>query len=98
MHQGKGLTRSGLKVEEISQAIARYNKYRSPEVTARLISFEDSELRLQFEGPFCTTCGFYDYLEDFIFELKETADVGMKIDTIEESGFQTFIVRYVIDE
>jgi hypothetical protein len=98
MHWGKGLTRSKLEAEEISQAIARYNKYRSPEATARLISFEDNELRVQFQGAFCTTCGFYDYLEDFIFELKETVDVSMKIDTIEESSFQTFIVRYVIDK
>jgi len=84
--------------EKISQAIVSYNKYRSPEVTAKLISFNGNELRLQFEGSFCTTCGFYDYLEDFVFELKELVDVNMKIDSVEESSFQTFIVRYTIDE
>lgn len=98
MHKEKGLTKTRLDEEAISQAVIRYNKYRDPEVTARLLSFKDNKLILKFEGSFCTTCGFYDYFEDFIFELREVVNVNMKIDAVEESCFQTFIVRYVTGE
>jgi hypothetical protein len=53
-------------------------------------------LTLQFEGPFCSTCGFYDYLEDFAYELKQLVDVDLKIENVEEKAFQTFVVRYSV--
>lgn len=91
------MSRSKLDTKNVTEAIALYNRFRSPEATARLLSFDGRELRLEFEGPFCATCGFYDYLEDFIFELKRLVDIDIKVKSVEEKAFQTFVVRYVVE-
>ena len=54
----------------ILRAVDAYNRYRSPEATAKLISLNEKELIVDFQGSFCSTCGTFDYLEDFICELK----------------------------
>jgi hypothetical protein len=47
--------------DNINEILMEYNRFRSPEVTAKLIHFKDRKLILEFEGPFCNTCGFHDY-------------------------------------
>jgi len=70
-------------VQKLKETISEYNKYRTPEVTARLISIENKGLRIEFTGHFCHTCGFYDYFDDFRFLLEEL-NVKAKITEIEE--------------
>jgi len=57
--------------EKVNQAIKEFNKYRSPEATAKLIKINRNEIKIKFFGTFCKTCGFYDYFEDFIIFLEE---------------------------
>ncbi len=78
----------------INEILTEYNKFRSPEVTAKLIRFNDRKLILQFEGSFCNTCGFHDYFEDFIYEMKRLRNVELRIEQIKENGFQKFVVIY----
>ena len=47
---------------KIHQIIKEYNKYRSPEVVAKLIK---KPLTIKFSGSFCKTCAPYEYFEDF---------------------------------
>ena len=54
----------------INEILVEYNKFRSPEATVKFLHFGDGKLVLEFEGSFCNTCGFYDYFEDFIYEMK----------------------------
>lgn len=65
--------------EAVLKAIDEYNKYRSPEAKARLIEIREEGLTIDFEGTFCQTCGVYDYLEDFIYELQSFVDVNIEI-------------------
>ncbi|MCX8183190.1 MAG: hypothetical protein N3F08_02030 [Crenarchaeota archaeon] len=65
--------------EAVLKAVDEYNKYRSPEARARLIEIREDGLTIDFEGIFCQTCGVYDYLEDFIYELQRLVDVGIEI-------------------
>jgi hypothetical protein len=74
--------------------LMEYNRFRSPEVTAKLIHFKDRKLILEFEGPFCNTCGFHDYFEDFIYEMKRLRNVKLNIEQIRENGFQKIVVTY----
>ena len=78
--------------------MAEYNKFRSPEVTAKLLRFHDEKLEIEFEGPFCNTCGFHDYFEDFIYEMKRLKNIELNIDNIKENDFQKFIVRYSVSD
>jgi hypothetical protein len=54
----------------VLRAIEVYNRYRSPEATAKLVGVEKDGFIIQFEGPFCQSCGVNDYSEDFICELE----------------------------
>ncbi len=83
---------------DINEILAEYNKYRSPEVTAKFLRFKDGKLVLEFEGTFCNTCGFHDYFEDFIYEMKRLNKIELKVNDIKESGFQKFIVIYSISD
>ncbi|NIO21344.1 MAG: hypothetical protein GTN76_11560 [Candidatus Aenigmarchaeota archaeon] len=69
----------------IEKAIEEFNKYRSPEATVKLISTGKRSFFTEFTGPFCKTCGFYDYFEDFRLILEEK---GLKTKTgkIKEKG------------
>ncbi len=80
----------------LNEVLSEYNKFRSPEVTVKLLYFKDGKLTLEFAGPFCNTCGFYDYFEDFIYEMKRLNKLEMSIDDIKENGFQKFVVIYSI--
>ncbi|MEM2909863.1 MAG: hypothetical protein QXO01_02180 [Nitrososphaerota archaeon] len=70
--------------EKILNSIDEFNKYRAPEAKANLISFDNLVIRVEFTGPFCMSCGFYDYFDDLriIFE-----EMGLKteITLIEET-------------
>lgn len=59
----------------VEKAIERYNKYHGSESKARLIETSENEIVVEFRGPFCTTCGFYDYFDDLAYELE---DLGLK--------------------
>ena len=89
-------SRAELDARKVFEAISLYNRFRSPEATTELLNFKKDKIIVQFKGPFCITCGFYDCLEDFIFELKQLVDVSISIKAVEEKAFQTFIVRYLV--
>ncbi len=81
--------------KKIEDVIKEYNKYRSPEATARLISIDEKSLKIEFTGSFCRTCGFYDYFDDFRVFLEE---VGLKtkireIKEIDEGAIVEFEVE-----
>jgi hypothetical protein len=78
--------------------LAEYNKFRSPEVKVKFLRFHDKKLELEFEGSFCNTCGFHDYFEDFIYEMKRLKSIELNIDYIKEIGFQKFIVIYSVSD
>jgi len=68
----------------VDKAVDKYNKYRSPEASVKLISTGKIGFKVEFTGPFCRTCGFHDYFDDFKIFLE---DYGLKtnITHIEET-------------
>lgn len=81
--------------ELIDKAIEKYNKYRSPEATARLIYYQRDKFLVEFSGYFCLTCGYYDYFEDLIYILKEMG-LKAKIEKIEEKENNTTLVTFIL--
>jgi hypothetical protein len=79
----------------ILRAIEVYNRYRSPEATAKLIGIKTDGFIIEFKGPFCQSCGVNHYFEDFIHELEDiSGDVCVEVKATEPSGPQSFRVRY----
>jgi superoxide reductase len=65
----------------INDAIKEYNKFRIPEIKAKLISINGISFNVEFTGSFCESCGFYDYFDDFSILLED--DYGLKTKIIE---------------
>jgi len=81
----------------ILRTIEVYNRYRSPEVTAKLLELEKNGFTIEFEGSFCQSCGVQDYFEDFIYELKSlSSDMEAEIGKIEQTSPQSFKVQYMV--
>ena len=82
--------------EAASKAIEQYNRYRSPEATAKLVETGEQHLVVDFSGPFCLSCGVYDWFEDLIFESEALAQAGTRVDGFQRAGPETFRVRYTL--
>ncbi|MEB3756304.1 MAG: hypothetical protein GSR79_05540 [Desulfurococcales archaeon] len=67
----------------IREAVKEYNRYRSPESTARLIEMNEDIVAIEFEGSYCETCGLNDWIIDFKYVLE---DHGVQVEIIEIKG------------
>ena len=81
--------------KSVLRTIEVYNRYRSPEVTAKLVELERDSFTVEFEGSFCQSCGVQDYFEDFIHELEAVSGFEVEIDEIEQISPRSFKVQYV---
>ncbi|MFX1465752.1 MAG: hypothetical protein ACFFA5_04705 [Promethearchaeota archaeon] len=79
----------------LTKTIKEYNKYRSPEVVAKLTTVDNSSFKIEFKGHYCYTCGFYDYFDDFRFLLEyDNMKTEIKeIVEIEEGAIVTFTLE-----
>ncbi len=58
-------------MKNIFSAIDKYNKYHSPEATAKFIKLNKNSTIIEFSGPFCKSCGVSDWFDDFKIELEK---------------------------
>lgn len=85
-----------LKAEKlIFNAIEEFNKYRVPEVKAKLISFKGGTFLVEFTGSFCETCGFYDYFDDFRILIEDNYGLKTEIKEIEEI-YEGAVVKFEV--
>ncbi|MGW8289300.1 MAG: hypothetical protein ACWGNP_03415, partial [Candidatus Bathyarchaeia archaeon] len=83
-------------VELVSRAITFYNKYRSPEATAKLVGAEKDSFIIEFRGSFCKSCGITEYFEDFIYDFEDiTGSLRAEIKAFEPVVPQSFRVQYL---
>ncbi len=80
----------------LGKAVSKYNKFRSSEVIAKILSVDEKLFEIEFNGPFCRTCGFYDYFEDMKVLLEDFA-LRVKITRIKEI-FEGAVVRFEVLE
>ncbi|MEM0488544.1 MAG: hypothetical protein QXR17_04475 [Candidatus Bathyarchaeia archaeon] len=81
----------------ILKAIEEYNRYRSPEAKAKLVEINGDEIILDIEGNFCCSCGVYDYLEDFIYEIKRLSELKLSIAEFREYEPGKIRVKYILE-
>ncbi len=72
---------------EFKEAVEKFNRFHSPEAVAEYLKGESDIVYVKFTGPFCVSCGVYDYFEDV------TQDVDAEVMDYEEVE-DGFIVRY----
>ena len=69
-----------------------YNRYREPEAKAKLLSIDHNTLRVKFEGPFSTSCGIIDWIEDFKYVLEDLGIESELIDVIEPENEENALI------
>ncbi len=79
-------------LKNISLAIDEYNKYHSPEATAKFIRLNKSSAVVKFTGPFCRSCGASDWIDDFKIEL-EKKRIKVDISNIKEKD-DSYLVKF----
>ena len=85
--------------DAVLRAIEIYNRYRSPEATAKLVAVEKDGFVIDFDGSFCASCGVRDYFEDFIYELQTiNRQFRARLAETTPTGTQSFRVRYEIKD
>jgi hypothetical protein len=83
--------------ETILRAVEIYNRYRSPEAAATLLKLQGNHITIEFKGPFCSSCGIYDYFEGFVYELKDFANLRIRIVEVKQDGPEDFRVKYRVE-
>ena len=80
--------------EALERAVEEYNRYRRPEAVARLLRVEGDEALLEFTGSFCETCGVYDWLEDFVYEVRDlNLGLDAEIEACRRLSDDAFLVK-----
>jgi len=80
----------------ILSAVKRFNELRSPEAGAGLVHTEDDLIVVRFSGPFCYTCGLYDYFDDLAWELRERLGESVVLEAVEQVGPESYLALYRI--
>lgn len=84
--------------EVVEETIKEYNKYRRPIAEAKILRLDDEELTLEVSGTLCHTCGFVDYLEDFVYEMERvTNEYRARLENYEMISDDRFVVKYRIE-
>ena len=83
--------------ETVRKAIARYNRFRSPEAVAKLVRMSPENVTIAFSGAFCNSCGVLGYIEGFIHDFKTlSSKVELKIGKTRQTSPRSFEVDYKI--
>lgn len=56
------------KLLTFKNAVMKFNMYRSPEATAEIVEVDGEYVLVKMTGPFCRSCGVFDYFEDISVE------------------------------
>jgi len=80
----------------VLKAIEQYNRYRSPEAIARLVKMGEDGVVVDFSGPFCSSCGVYDYFEDLIYESEALTQAQMRVARFRKTSAEAFRVTYCL--
>jgi hypothetical protein len=83
--------------EVVRKTVLLYNRYKSPEATAKVVSVLPEKVTISFSGSFCYSCGVMDFLEDFVHEFKMLTDKAeLKIDKTRQVNPRTFEADYKV--
>lgn len=84
--------------ELVKESLQEFNRYMSPEAVAVLIDIKNDKIKVKLDGPFCRTCGVYDYFDDLKSELEKTLDRPLTIARIDGDGEDSYVITYVAED
>ena len=88
----------GNEVAQLVEAVEEFNRFRAPEVKARMVGLDGTRLTVEFDGASCRSCGGQDYLEDFAYEASDLLHKRTDLVSFERIGAHGFVGVYEIEE
>jgi hypothetical protein len=81
----------------VGKVVTLYNRFHSPESTAKIVRVALDSVTIAFSGSFCYSCGVMDFLEDFASKFKILTDKAeLKIDRTRQINPRTFEADYKV--
>jgi hypothetical protein len=81
--------------DQVDKAVVLYNRFHSPEATAKIVTVTLEFVTVAFSGSFCYSCGVMDYLDDFAHQFKILTDKAeLKVDRTRQVNSRTFEADY----
>ena len=83
--------------EVVRKTVLLFNRFKSPEATAKVVSVTLDTVTISYSGSFCYSCGVTDFLEDFVHDFKMLTDrAELKIDKTRQVNPRTFEADYKV--
>ena len=82
--------------EFVVRALTEFNKWHGSEAVAELVKLEGPSIVVELSGPFCRTCGLYDYFDDLKLELEKVLGKPLEIAQADSGGDERYVITYKI--
>ncbi|MCW3996537.1 MAG: hypothetical protein NWE98_10390 [Candidatus Bathyarchaeota archaeon] len=83
--------------EVVCKTLILYNRFRSPEATAKLVVLTPALITVAFTGSFCYSCGVSEYIEDLVHNFKAlTNKAELKLLKTRQIAANSFEADYTI--
>ncbi len=76
------------------ESIDEFNEMRSPEAVAELVHVEGEVGVVRVRGPFCASCGLYDYFDDLAWRLRDRLRGEVVVEAVEMIGEDEYLALY----
>jgi len=83
--------------EFVVRALAEFNKWHGSEAIAKLVKLEGPSIIVELSGPFCRTCGLYDYFDDLKLELEKVIRKTLEIAKVDNGSDERYVITYKIE-
>lgn len=80
--------------EFVVRALAEFHKWHGSEAVAELVKLEGPSIVVELSGPFCRTCGIYDYFDDLKLELEKVLGKPLKIAKVDNGSDERYVITY----
>ncbi|MEM3421784.1 MAG: hypothetical protein QW315_05970 [Candidatus Hadarchaeum sp.] len=84
--------------EYISRAFDEFNRWHNPEALAKLTKLDENLIVAELSGPFCRTCGLYDYFDDLKIELEKVVGKPLEILELDSDGDEHYRITYKVGD
>lgn len=84
--------------ELVVRALTEFNKWHGSEAVVELVKLEGPSIVVELSGPFCRTCGLYDYFDDPKLELEKVLEKPLEIAQADIGGDEHYVITYKIGD
>lgn len=82
--------------ELVVRALTEFNKWHGSEAVTELVKLEGPSIVVELSGPFCRTCGLYDYFDDLNLELEKVLGKTLEIAKVDNGSDGRYMITYKI--